>query len=74
MNVPLSYWKYRLCYSDSVSARALQVMVDAGNTTVESCVAACQAQEFSLAGVEYGRECCTSVDPARFLALCIDDW
>ena len=49
-------------------------MVDAGNTTVESCVAACQAQEFSLAGVEYGRECCTSVDPARFLALCIDDW
>ena len=36
-------------------------MVDAGNTTVESCVAACQAQEFSLAGVEYGRECCTLI-------------
>jgi hypothetical protein len=40
-------------------------MVDAGNTTVESCVAACQAQEFSLAGVEYGKECCVSISQAR---------
>ncbi|KAF8258450.1 WSC domain-containing protein [Lactarius quietus] len=50
-------WNGLGCYNDSVSARALQVTVDAGNTTVESCVAACQAQEFTLAGVEYGREC-----------------
>jgi len=50
-------WNGLGCYNDSVSARALQVRLDAGNTTVESCVAACQAQEFSLAGVEYGREC-----------------
>ncbi|KAI9449281.1 hypothetical protein BJY52DRAFT_1227867 [Lactarius psammicola] len=33
------------------------VRVEAGSTTVESCVAACQAQGFSLAGVEFGREC-----------------
>ncbi|KAI9449280.1 WSC domain-containing protein [Lactarius psammicola] len=50
-------WNSLGCYNDSVSARALQVRVEAGNTTVESCVAACQAQGFSLAGVEFGREC-----------------
>ncbi|KAN0133552.1 WSC domain containing protein [Lactarius tabidus] len=50
-------WDGLGCYNDSISARALQVIVDAGNTTVESCVAACQALGFSLAGVEYGREC-----------------
>ncbi|KAF8258448.1 WSC domain-containing protein [Lactarius quietus] len=50
-------WNGLGCYNDSISARALQVTVNAGSTTVESCVAACQAQEFTLAGVEYGREC-----------------
>ncbi|KAI9449273.1 WSC domain-containing protein [Lactarius psammicola] len=50
-------WDGLGCYNDSVSARALQVRVEAGNTTVESCVAACQAQGFSLAGLEFGREC-----------------
>ncbi|KAH9032994.1 WSC domain-containing protein [Lactarius pseudohatsudake] len=50
-------WNGLGCYNDSVSARALQVRVNAGNTTVETCVAACQAQGFSLAGVEFGREC-----------------
>ncbi|KAH9032999.1 WSC domain-containing protein [Lactarius pseudohatsudake] len=50
-------WNGLGCYNDSVSARALQVRVEAGSTTVGSCVAACQAQGFSLAGVEFGREC-----------------
>ncbi|KAH9173154.1 WSC domain-containing protein [Lactarius sanguifluus] len=50
-------WNGLGCYNDSVNARALQVRVDAGQTTVKSCVAACQAQGFSLAGVEFGREC-----------------
>ena len=45
-------------FSDSTSARALGAVVNAGDTTVESCVAACQAQGYSLAGVEFGRECC----------------
>ena len=44
-------------------------MVDAGNTTVESCIAACQAQEFSLAGVEYGKECCVSISQAHILVI-----
>ena len=55
--------------SDSVSARALQVTVDAGSTTVESCVAACQNQGFSLAGVEYGRECCASTSRSFFFPV-----
>ncbi|KAI9449279.1 WSC domain-containing protein [Lactarius psammicola] len=50
-------WNGLGCYNDSTSARALQVRVDAGITTVESCVAACQAQGFTLAGLEFGREC-----------------
>ncbi|KAI0263595.1 hypothetical protein BC834DRAFT_971278 [Gloeopeniophorella convolvens] len=50
-------WKTLGCYNDSTSARALHARVDAGNTTVESCVAACQAQGLSLAGLEFGREC-----------------
>ncbi|KAH9032989.1 WSC domain-containing protein [Lactarius pseudohatsudake] len=50
-------WNGLGCYNDSVSARALQERVEAGNTTVESCVAACQAQGFTLAGLEFGREC-----------------
>ena len=63
----------RVFFSDSVDARALEMMVDAGDTTVESCVAACQAQGFSLAGVEYGAECCASVVRAQISAECIDD-
>ncbi|KAI9449277.1 WSC domain-containing protein [Lactarius psammicola] len=50
-------WMSQGCYSDSPSSRALHARVDAGDTTVESCIAACQAQEFTLAGVEFGQEC-----------------
>ena len=50
-------------------------MVDAGSTTVESCVAACQAQEFSLAGVENGGECCVSISQAHIpVVVRTDDW
>jgi hypothetical protein len=48
-------------------------MVDDGNTTVESCVAACQAQGFSLAGVEYGSDCCASIVGAQIPTEGIDD-
>ena len=47
-----------LGFSDSTSGRALEAVVDAGDTTVESCVAACQAKGYFLAGVEFGGECC----------------
>ncbi|KAH8984568.1 WSC domain-containing protein [Lactarius hatsudake] len=50
-------WTSKGCYSDSPSSRALHARVDAGDTTVESCIAACQAQEHTLAGVEFGQEC-----------------
>ena len=46
--------------SDSVSERTLERSVDAGSTTVESCVSACQSQLFTIAGLEYAKECCRS--------------
>jgi hypothetical protein len=44
--------------SDTVSSRTLERSVDAGSTTVESCVSACQSQMFTIAGLEYAQECC----------------
>ncbi|ORY86868.1 hypothetical protein BCR37DRAFT_390600 [Protomyces lactucae-debilis] len=44
------------CYQDSVNARSLPVQV-ANVGSVEQCVAACAAQGFALAGVEYTNEC-----------------
>ena len=29
-----------------------------GSTTVANCLATCEAQGYTIAGVEYGRECC----------------
>ncbi|KAI9439171.1 WSC domain-containing protein [Lactarius indigo] len=49
------------------------VRVNAGNTTVETCVSACQAQGFSLAGVEFGRECCAPILRVRVPVVCTDD-
>ena len=46
--------------SDLVSSRTLERSVDAGNVTVESCVSACQAESFTMAGLEYAQECCKS--------------
>ena len=44
--------------SDTVSSRTLERSVDAGSTTVESCVGACQSQSFTIAALEYADECC----------------
>ena len=46
--------------SDSISSRTLERSVDAGSTTVQSCVNACQSQMFTIAGLEYADECCMS--------------
>ena len=46
--------------SDLVSSRTLERSVNAGNVTVESCVSACQAESFTMAGLEYAQECCKS--------------
>ncbi|KAI0065291.1 WSC-domain-containing protein [Artomyces pyxidatus] len=50
-------WKGLGCYNDSTSARALERRIDAGNVTVESCTAACLAETFPFAGLEFGQEC-----------------
>lgn len=54
-------WSFLGCYTDSVSARTLshKITVAGGSskTTVESCEAVCHAAGYSLAGVEYSREC-----------------
>ncbi|KAI0065083.1 WSC-domain-containing protein [Artomyces pyxidatus] len=50
-------WKGLGCYNDSTSNRALERRIDAGNVTVESCTAACLAETFMLAGLEFGQEC-----------------
>ena len=47
--------------SDTVSSRTLERSVDAGSTTVESCVGACQSQSFTIAGLEYASECCKPI-------------
>lgn len=45
--------------SDQVSARTLPYLTSVtGQLTVESCLNACQASGFPLAGVEYGSQCC----------------
>lgn len=54
-------WTWLGCYTDSVSMRALNhhgtIAGWPSTTTVEACQAACQAQGFSYAGVEFGNEC-----------------
>ncbi|RFU81977.1 glycoside hydrolase, family 71 [Trichoderma arundinaceum] len=46
------------CYFDSTDARALPNQASvSGGVTIEGCKAACSAQGFELAGVEYGVEC-----------------
>ncbi len=55
-------WNAYGCYTDSSSARSLanNVVVPGGQslTTTESCQAACLSAGYSLAGSEYGQECC----------------
>lgn len=47
------------CTSDSVNARTLEKFMGSdGSTTVANCLATCEAQGYTIAGVEYGRECC----------------
>lgn len=55
-------WSFLGCYTDSVSGRTLVngVQVQGGSTamSVELCQAACKANGYSIAGVEYSGECC----------------
>ena len=51
-------WAYLGCYTDSTQARTLMFAEDAGDApTAKTCIAACVAAGYTLAGVEYGGEC-----------------
>ena len=52
-------WRSEGCYSDNVSGRTLSVNanLDGSSMTVEGCINACSGMGYSLAGVEYAREC-----------------
>ena len=55
-----------ICFlSDTVGARALahnavdlHPSLPRGNLTVDACVGVCAANNFTIAGVEFGDECC----------------
>jgi hypothetical protein len=51
---------------DDPSARTLHHLQERSDTvTVEKCLDACLAQDFALAGLEYGSECCSNIFPRR---------
>ncbi|KAF7332397.1 hypothetical protein MKEN_00121500 [Mycena kentingensis (nom. inval.)] len=51
-------WQYKGCFGDNINSRALphQLTISSG-VTIESCTAACKANGYTVAGVEFGREC-----------------
>lgn len=55
-------WTSLGCYTDNVSGRALpngeSVTGGSAAMTNELCQSACQAAGFTIAGTEYGGECC----------------
>lgn len=55
-------WYAAGCYVDAGGSRTLrygmQVPGGAGSMTVEACNSVCQDSKFTIAGVEYGGECC----------------
>ena len=56
-NLPTG-WQYNGCYIDQAQGRILSYQAnDNVNLTIESCVATCTAQGYTVAGVEYGVQC-----------------
>ena len=51
-------WSYAGCYVDNVNGRILGNELDSASTTVESCIANCASQNFTIAGIEYSTQCC----------------
>ena len=57
----LFYVIVKHAYSDNAFGRVLEYTQDSSNNmTVEACVATCQSQNFTLAGLEYTSQCCRS--------------
>ena len=51
-------WKYAACYVDNADGRVIGNEYDDSATTVESCIAHCIANNFTIAAIEYGAQCC----------------
>jgi glucan 1,3-beta-glucosidase len=61
LDPPAPGWKFKGCFTDSVSARTLSVQASVpGAMTVKLCQAACKRLGYVYAGVEYAVECCNS--------------
>ncbi|KAJ7479694.1 galactose oxidase [Mycena latifolia] len=52
-----SPWAYVGCFVDGAAGRALTTEIDNANLTMEICVAACNAQNFTIAGGEFSVQC-----------------
>ncbi|KAJ7054494.1 glyoxal oxidase N-terminus-domain-containing protein [Mycena amicta] len=50
-------WAYVGCFIDGANGRVLALEIDNANTTMESCVASCDAQNFTIAGGEFSVVC-----------------
>jgi len=52
-----SLWHYAACYVSNQYGRILRYTVPASSTnSAQTCIAACQAAKFTLAGTEYSQE------------------
>ncbi|KAK4580137.1 hypothetical protein LTR86_000340 [Recurvomyces mirabilis] len=52
-----STWQYAGCLSDNVNSRTLPVQINVANNDATTCLNACAAQSYSVAGLEYGSQC-----------------
>lgn len=51
-------WAYQACFVDNANGRVFENAQPAGATnTIESCIAACDGLNFTVAGTEFGDEC-----------------
>jgi len=51
-------WAYNACWVDNAHGRILQTQLpDSQTLTVESCIQACAAQNFTVAGLEFSTQC-----------------
>ena len=67
-------WTSKGCYSEGANGRTLQngVATTGGSAalTVALCTTACKNGNYKYAGVEYGGECCKSLDPSQLEIHC----
>ncbi|PFH53643.1 copper radical oxidase [Amanita thiersii Skay4041] len=53
-----SPWAYNACWVDNAFGRIMPVGIPANQqNTIQTCIGACQAQNYTLAGTEFGVEC-----------------